>query len=265
MRKIILLTLCISAALGILGMFRAEAQTQSRLYDVDISMPGATVSSFTSALTGQTGVLFSYETDIASKSLGSITIRKKQASLESVLSDAFSGKGISWKVVNRTVVLTAEKQSSEKSQTVTGRVVDAAGQPLPGAGVLVKGTTKGTTTDVNGRYSIVASPNQTLEYSFIGYTSQEVPVAGRSVIDVTLTDDVTLLEDVVVVGYGTQSRKTLSTAIAKVDGDKLMDAPVSTVGDALKGKVTGLRIASNNNLPGESPRFLIRGGFFNQP
>ena len=260
MRKIILLTLCISAALGILGMSRAEAQTQSRLYDVDISMPGATVSSFTAALTGQTGVLFSYETDIASKSLGSVTIRKKQASLDSILSEAFSGKGISWKVVNRTVVLTAEKQSSDKSQTVTGRVLDAAGQPLPGAGVLVKGTTRGTTTDMNGRYSIVAAPNQTLEYSFIGYTAQEVPVAGRSVIDVTLSDDVTLLEDVVVVGYGTQSRKTLSTAIAKVDGEKLLDAPVSTVGDALKGKVTGLRIASNNNLPGESPRFLIRGG-----
>lgn len=144
--------------------------------------------------------------------------------------------------------------------TVTGRVSDANGDPLPGAGVLVKGSTQGTTTDAGGNYSISVASNKVLEFSFIGYTTQDVQVSGRSVINVTLADDSTLLEDVVVVGYGTQSRKTLSTAIAKVDGDKLMDAPVSTVGDALKGKVTGLRIASNNNLPGESPRFLIRGG-----
>ena len=78
MRKKVLLTLCISALLGLFGMSRAEAQTQSRLYDVDISIPGATVSSFTSALTGQTGVLFSYETDIASKPLGNISIKHCQ-------------------------------------------------------------------------------------------------------------------------------------------------------------------------------------------
>lgn len=260
MKKFVLLTLCVSVFLGLFAASRAEAQTQNRLYDVDISMSGATVSSFTSALTGQTGVLFSYETDLASKALGNISIQRKQASLNSVLSSAFSGKGISWKVVNRTVVLTAEPQYSDKQQVVSGRVTDSNGDPLPGAGVLVKGTTRGTTTDAQGRYSIAIAPNQTLEVSFIGFTTQEIPVAGRQAIDVTLADDSTLLEDVVVVGYGTQSRKTLSTAISKVDGDKLMDAPVSTVGDALKGKVTGLRIASNNNLPGESPRFLIRGG-----
>ncbi|MBQ9462125.1 MAG: TonB-dependent receptor [Bacteroidales bacterium] len=258
MRTKHLFTLCLCAVLVLFSWARAEAQTQETLYDVDISIPRATVSSFTSALTGQTGILFSYETNLASKSLGSVTIKQRQASLESILTRAFSGKGVSWKVVNRTVVLTAAQASQPAN--VSGRVLDANGDPLPGAGVLVKGTTHGTTTDAAGNYTIAVAPNQTLEVSFIGYATQDVPVGGRSVINVTLADDTTLLDDVVVVGYGTQSRKTLSTAIAKVDGEKLMDAPVSTVGDALKGKVTGLRIASNNNLPGESPRFLIRGG-----
>ncbi len=260
MRKKVLLTICFFAVFGFLAGSTLTAQAQSRLYDVDMSMSGATVSSFTAALTGQTGVLFSYETDLASKSLGDISIKQKQASLESILTKAFSGKGISWKVVNRTVVLTAEQQSSDKASVVSGRVVDSNGDPLPGTGVMIKGTTKGTTTDADGRFSLPVGGNQSLEFSFIGYTTQTVPVAGRSVLNVTLSDDQNILDDVVVVGYGTQSRKTLSTAIAKVDGDKLLDAPVSTVGDALKGKVTGLRIASNNNLPGESPRFLIRGG-----
>ena len=260
MRKRILLTLGLSLLLGLFAGPAATAQTQGKLYDVDLSIPGATVSSFTAALTGQTGVLFSYETDLASKSLGNISINQSQASLESILTRAFSGKGIAWKVVNRTVVLTAEQQPQDKSSVVSGRVVDSNGDPLPGAGVMISGTSKGTTTDADGRYSVVVAPGQSLEFSFIGYATQVIPVGGRSVLNVTLSDDQNILDDVVVVGYGTQSRKTLSTAIAKVDGEKLMDAPVSTVGDALKGKVTGLRIASNNNLPGESPRFLIRGG-----
>ena len=258
MRKKILMSICFLAAL-ILGTGRS-AQAQDRLYDVDLSMSGATVSSFTAALTGQTGVLFSYETDLSSKSLGSVSIKQKQASLESILTRAFSGKGIAWKVVNNTVILTAEQPQDKGASVVSGRVVDSNGDPLPGAGVMIKGTTKGTTTDADGRYSLPVASNASLEFSFIGYTTQVVPVGGRSTVNVTLSDDQNVLDDVVVVGYGTQSRKTLSTSISKVDGEKLMDAPVSTVGDALKGKVTGLRIASNNNLPGESPRFLIRGG-----
>ena len=260
MRKRILLTLGLSLLLCLLAGSAASARTQGKLYDLDLSIPGATVSSFTAALTGQTGVLFSYETDLASKALGNISIKESQASLESILTKAFSGKGITWKVVNRTVVLTAEQQPQEKGVVVTGRVVDSNGDPLPGAGVIISGTTKGTTTDADGRYSVYVAPGQSLEFSFIGYATQVIPVGKRSVLNVALENDQNILDDVVVVGYGTQSRKTLSTAIAKVDGEKLMDAPVSTVGDALKGKVTGLRIASNNNLPGESPRFLIRGG-----
>ncbi len=260
MRKRILLTLGLSLLLCLLAGPAASARTQGKLYDLDLSIPGATVSSFTAALTGQTGVLFSYETDLASKALGNISIKESQASLESILTKAFSGKGITWKVVNRTVVLTAEQQPQEKGAVVTGRVVDSNGDPLPGAGVIISGTTKGTTTDADGRYSVYVAPGQALEFSFIGYATQVIPVGKRSVLNVALENDQNILDDVVVVGYGTQSRKTLSTAIAKVDGEKLMDAPVSTVGDALKGKVTGLRIASNNNLPGESPRFLIRGG-----
>ena len=260
MRKRILLTLGLSLLLCLLAGPAASARTQGKLYDLDLSIPGATVSSFTAALTGQTGVLFSYETDLASKALGNISIKESQASLESILTKAFSGKGITWKVVNRTVVLTAEQQPQERGAVVTGRVVDSNGDPLPGAGVIISGTTKGTTTDADGRYSVYVAPGQSLEFSFIGYATQVIPVGKRSVLNVALENDQNILDDVVVVGYGTQSRKTLSTAIAKVDGEKLMDAPVSTVGDALKGKVTGLRIASNNNLPGESPRFLIRGG-----
>lgn len=161
-----------------------------------------------------------------------------------------------------TVVLGMFASISAFAQTieVKGQVVDANGDPLIGAGVLVKGSTAGTVTDIDGNYSIQVAPNATLVFSFIGYTDEEIAVGNKGVVNCTLHEDSTLLEDVVVVGYGTQNRKTLTSAISKVDGDKLLDAPVSTVGDALKGKVTGLHIVSNNNLPGEAPTFMIRGG-----
>ena len=158
--------------------------------------------------------------------------------------------------------LTAANSNVVLAQTATvkGQVVDANGDPLAGAGIVIKGTSTGTVTDLDGNYSIQAPSNATLVFSYIGFTSQEVAVAGKGVVNCTLAEDVNLLQDVVVVGYGTQSRKTLTTSISKVDGDKLVDAPVANVGDALKGKVSGLRVATSNTLAGESPRFLIRGG-----
>ena len=157
----------------------------------------------------------------------------------------------------------AQQEPQKKTATkmeIVGTVKDVMGDPLIGAGVFVKGTAIGTTTDAMGRYTIMADSDAILVFSFIGFKDGEKPVNNRSVVDITLVEDQNLLDDVVVVGYGTQSRKTLSTSISKVDGDKLYGQPVSSVGDALKGKVSGLRVATNSALAGDSPRFLIRGG-----
>ena len=195
MRKKILMTICFLAAIGLSLGAGVQARAQERLYDVDLSMSGATVSSFTTALTGQTGVLFSYETDLASKPLGNISIKQNQASLESILTRAFSGKGIAWKVVNRTVVLTAEQSVADARKVVRGTVKDASGEPLIAAGVLVKDKSYGVTTDVAGNYSIEVAQGETLVFSFLGYETKEVKVGTSSTINVVLEDDSTLLDD----------------------------------------------------------------------
>lgn len=143
---------------------------------------------------------------------------------------------------------------------VTGAVRDAKGEPVIGATVIVKGTATGATSGADGRYSIQAGPDATLEFSFIGYKKQEVPVGTRSVIDVRLEEDALMVDDVVVIGYGTQSRRTITAAVSKVDGEKLAGAPVNSIGDALKGRVGGVRVSSADNQPGSDPVFLIRGG-----
>ena len=143
---------------------------------------------------------------------------------------------------------------------VTGAVRDAKGEPVIGATVIVKGTAIGATSGADGRYSIQAGPDATLEFSFIGYKKQEVPVGTRSAIDVVLEEDALMVDDVVVIGYGTQSRRTITAAVSKVDGEKLAGAPVNSIGDALKGRVGGVRVSSADNQPGSDPVFLIRGG-----
>ena len=143
---------------------------------------------------------------------------------------------------------------------VTGAVRDAKGEPVIGATVIVKGTATGATSGADGRYSIQAGPDATLEFSFIGYKKQEVPVGTRSAIDVALEEDALMVDDVVVIGYGTQSRRTITAAVSKVDGEKLAGAPVNSIGDALKGRVPGVRVATTDATPGADPKFLIRGG-----
>ena len=166
----------------------AETSMQERSYDVNISQQGATVRTFTQAFTQQTGVLFSYESALAGVSLGDVTLRGS-APLARHLSQAFAGKDISWNIVNQTVVLTqdtAAARSEKRSNVVRGRVTDAAGEPLAGAGILIKGQKTGTVSDLDGRYTIQVEPGQTLVYSFIGYENQEQRVGRAAVIDVAL-------------------------------------------------------------------------------
>ncbi|MBC8081989.1 MAG: SusC/RagA family TonB-linked outer membrane protein, partial [Hymenobacter sp.] len=142
--------------------------------------------------------------------------------------------------------------------TVTGRVLDETGGGLPGVNVVVKGTTNGTQTGPDGRYTITAPADATLVFSFVGYTGQEVTVGGRTTVDLTLAPDSKALDEVVVVGYGTQSKRDLTGAVARVDGAELVNQPVQTPTQALQGKIAGVQI-TNNGQPNSQPVVRIRG------
>lgn len=143
--------------------------------------------------------------------------------------------------------------------TVSGRVVDDTGSPMPGVNVVVKGTTVGTTTDIDGRYSIsVEDGNAVLVFSFIGYETQEVTVGSQSVINITLVTDIKTLSEVVVVGYGTQKRSSVTGAIASVSAKELSALPSVSVDQNLQGRAPGV-IVTNNGAPGSGPIVRIRG------
>ena len=141
---------------------------------------------------------------------------------------------------------------------VTGRVVDEKGQGLPGVNVVVKGGTTGTQTDPDGKFSLTVPDNATLVFSFVGYAPQEVAVGTQTTIDVALAPDAKSLSEVVVVGYGTQRRRDLTGAVARVEGSEIVNQPVQTPTQALQGKIAGVQIISDGS-PNSQPTVRIRG------
>ncbi|MGI4875441.1 MAG: SusC/RagA family TonB-linked outer membrane protein [Janthinobacterium lividum] len=142
---------------------------------------------------------------------------------------------------------------------VTGRVTDMKGEPLPGVTVLVKGTTIGATTDANGQFSLTVPESGRLVFSSIGYASQEFAIGSTTVFQVKLQDDTQSLKEVVVVGYGTQSRQDLTTAVSSVSGTSLARQPVASFDQALQGQTPGVQVTAGSGAPGGAINVRIRG------
>jgi len=151
-------------------------------------------------------------------------------------------------------------QSAQAQIAVKGKVTDETGSGMPGVNIIVKSTTTGTTTDSEGNYSTSApDENSVLVFSFIGYTSQEVAIGGRTTIEVQLTPNVSELNEVVVVGYGTQLKRDVTGAIVKVTSDVLSQTASPNVIDQLKGHAAGVDIVNSSAVPGGGYQIRIRG------
>lgn len=141
---------------------------------------------------------------------------------------------------------------------VSGTVVDESGLTLPGVSILEKGTTNGTITDIDGKFSLSVRGDKVLVFSYVGYAQQELKAAPN--MHVKMMQVMLGLDEVLVVGYGTQSKRTVTAAITKVGGEELRNIPINTIGEGLKGKIAGARLYSENNTPGADAVIRIRGG-----
>ena len=142
--------------------------------------------------------------------------------------------------------------------SIKGHVVDATGEPVIGASVVEGRTTNGTITDVDGNFSLSVPANSTLTISFVGYKTQTVPVNGKNSLKVTLQEDTEVLDEVVVVGYGTMKKSDLTGAVSSVGVKDIKDSPVANIGQAMQGKVSGVQIIDAGK-PGDNVTIKIRG------
>lgn len=180
-----------------------------------------------------------------------------------VLDKVFNGTNIKYKLVDKKIILTTENvESSDSKQTkqVKGRVVDAAGEPVIGATIKELGTSNGTITDFNGNFVLKVGGASTLEVSYIGYKSQQVkPVAGQD-LQLILKEDTEMLDEVVVVGYGTMKKSDLTGAVAAVKGDQLAARKTTQLSTALQGAIAGVTVTRDNNAPGAAAGSIkVRG------
>ncbi|MBN8576293.1 MAG: TonB-dependent receptor [Cytophagales bacterium] len=150
-------------------------------------------------------------------------------------------------------------QAVAQKAVVSGSVKDAGGVAMPAVNVLIKGTLTGVTTDASGNFSIQASAQDVLVFSFIGYSSQEILVGNKTTFTITLEEDVTALQEIVVVGYGTQKKSDLTAAISSVGGETLRNSVTTSIDQALQGRVSGVQVTQNSGAPGGAVSIRIRG------
>lgn len=260
LRKFIL-AMKLTAFIIIAALAHVSAKSYSQI--VTLHQKNSTVEKVLRSIEKQTGYHFMYDKQDVAKA-GAINIEVANVSIQIALDQCFKDQPLTYKIFDQTIVV---KKKDEQAVTqaavdpvkITGTVSDAKG-PLPGVTVKVKGTNVGVQTDINGKYNITAPDgNGTLVFTFIGYTAKEVPIAGKTQLDVTLAEEPKALSEVVVVGYGTARKVDLTGSVGSVGAKQLQERPQTNLEQELSGKIAGVNVSSNSGAPGGATKVRIRG------
>lgn len=193
-----------------------------------------------------------------------VNIEADKESIKDILSNIFDDK-VKFVAYDRQIILTpgdlTSPSKSMQQQKITGTVTDAkTGEPLPGVNIVVQGTTTGTNTDINGKYYInIPDANAVLVFTYISYVNQAITVGNQTTINVALSEDAKTLDEVVVVGYGTQKKINLTGAVTQVNAEAFQERPISNMTQALQGVIPNLNVVFGDGKPGQSGALNIRG------
>lgn len=257
--------------LSTLGLFACAFVTYAADLDaqtakVNITNSHMTIGNFIEQVEEETGYMFVYnKRDVDANK--TVSLETGNSSVADCLSRIFKGSGITYVFEDDYIVLTKRNEkkiasvTKQVGKTITGVIVDETGLPVIGANVVEKGTTNGTVTDIDGKFSlIVSSEDAILIVSYIGYVEQQLSVKSQKKWDLVLKEDSQSLDEVVVVGFGTQKKANLTGAVSTVKMEEVLgDRPVVSVEQALQGTMPGLQITSSSGKPGESMNMNVRG------
>ncbi len=235
--------------------------THSQNARVSITKSNANLEEILSEIESQTDYLFIYNNQVDINKKLSIKVKNKPVS--DVLDNLLKNMGVSYAMEGTHIVLTKKTENpipvQQQTKNVNGTVVDVNGDPVIGANVVVKGTTNGTITDIDGRFTIDADAKSVLNVSYIGYLTKEVAVGNQQTVRIVLLEDTKTLDEVVVIGYGTQKKADLTGSVANVSAEKLNTQSNANIGQALQGKIAGVDIVSQGGSPGAGTRIMVRG------
>lgn len=245
-------------SLALLFVFTLQVQAEGLAQKITIVKKKVSLSDVLKTIEAQSDYHFFYNRDLIAKA-GTFSLTLKDVSVQEALEACLLHKQLSYSIVNNTIVIksTGEELTTEFNINTTievppieirGRVVDKNGLPLEGVSVTVSGSTRGTTTDKDGRFVITVNSEERarLTISFVGFKTQTVEAKDN--LSITLEDAVEGLSDIVVVGYGTQKKSDLVGSVAQINAKKLMDKPAVNVGQGLQGKISGVQVVMQGGV-----------------
>ena len=249
----------------VVGLLEVSASVYSQQTKLSMSLNNVTLEDAFRKIEDCSNFIFFYNADQVQLDQR-VSLNAENKNIDEILSDLLKDKGISFKVTDRRIVLYPKNDTglsaSQQPITIKGKVSDSSGAPLPGVTVVIKGTTTGIITDVDGKYSLSGVPsNATLQFSFVGMRSQEIAVAGKTSINVTMTEETIGIDEVVAIGYQLRKRGQITGSIVDIGGEsvELAASPSNTV-RALQGKMSGLTITDRGGGVGDVDLdILIRG------
>src|SRR6056297_3835623 len=279
MRKItsksVLLLMAVIGFVSNTVMAEAPSQAYAKNKQLTFSANDITIQQALKEIQKQSEFDFFYKNLDLERIQKKVSVHFNGQTIHKVMPELLKGTGLGYKVMAKDIVifprdlqLDNKENIVVQQEEISGTVTDVeTGEPLPGVNIVIQGTTRGTTTDMDGNYTIDAPADATLVFSFVGYQKKVVEVSGRVRIDVALEKSMTQLEEVVAIGYGTVQKKDLTGAVSVVKTDDIQDESALTIGNALKGTAAGVRVRSSGAI-GSEPDIKIRGiGNFtdNQP
>ncbi len=260
-----------SMFLGTLIASSSNAQSARSVNEVfiDMQISDATLVDAFSQIEKVTNYKFSFDKNDLNHKLR-VSLDEKNASVGEILTEISRQSKLAFRQFNNDIDVKKLPKRFDESEivevvmqttTISGRVNSSDNKDgLPGASVMIKGTPRGTVTDLDGNYSIEVSGSEAvLVFSSVGYLSEEVTVGNRTVINIEMTADITALDEIVVVGYGTQKRSDLTGSVASVSAKEVRNLPVRSLNEALQGRVAGVQVTKGNGSPGQNADIIIRG------
>lgn len=260
--KKLLIIMKLTTLIILLSFLHVSASSYSQSTKLNLSLTERTVKDVLIEIEEQSKVHFLYNDEFADLTR-KVSVNTEGALIEDVLNDIFANSSITYRVMeNNLIVLTPSQISSQVAQSITvkGIVKDDKGQSLPGVTVVIKGTSNGTITDPEGNYTLTEVPAESiLVFSFVGMKVQEVPLDGRTTIDVVLEEETIGLEEVVAIGYGTVRRADVTGSISSIGADDFNLGITMAPEQLMQGKVAGVNIIQNSGQPGAASTVRIRG------
>ena len=257
------MTMRLIVFLFFVSLVHVSASVYSQKTKLNIKLENATLQQVFSAIQDQSEFDFFYKNEQIPAD-ARVSIQYQDEAVEVVLDKILKGTGLTYHVMDKDIVISVggvrNEVISQQQKTVSGKVTDLSGGPLPGVSVVVKGTTNGTISDSDGRYSISKVPeNAILQFSFVGMKSQEVIVGTQKTINVSLQDEAIGIEEVVAIGYGTQKKVNLTGSVVSISADQLATIPVSNISNAMAGRMPGVFSMNKSSNPGSTSDITIRG------